>query len=317
MSVGGLVLARCALVPVLALVIAGCAHGSHGATRSPAVASNPASASTASSPPSAGASVTTTADNIAATRRFSAWLLHAVPMPPGAREWRRSPTSHYRRGTLGIGPADDAFTRTTWWTVPATSEQLGRWLRAQARQSLKADSGSGSVQAEGVWETDQDFRSPSTSAHTTGWVNFAFTPYGVGVVVRVDTFTGARFARTVTVPETTTSVTIVRTERSDVPRRPTKTVSRTITDPRAVASLVSMVDVLPGAMTAPFVASCPFATGGSSYRMTFTGPGDTYVATLPTTTCWPNLQLSRNGVVVDPPLDPGRAFVRTADHYLR
>jgi hypothetical protein len=299
MRVMGLLLGRCVLGCLLVLGLGGCAEAQRAASST-----------------TPGAAATTTHDNVVATRKFSKWLLHAVPMPPSAREWSHSPSSHYRQASLGIGPSDPDFTRTTWWTVPLSREALGSWLHAHAPLGLRADSDSGgSVESRGVWERDQDFHAPSTTAHTEGWVNFAFMAQGDALVVRVDTFVGARFARTVLVPKDTSSVTIRRTERSlETHSRPHTTV-RTITDTGAVARLVEMFNGLPGAMTTQFVASCPASVRQQSYSMTFATPHGTYVGALPTTTCWPQLTLMHNGAEAGPPLDPGRRFTRTADNY--
>ncbi|WP_310964758.1 hypothetical protein [Nocardioides terrisoli] len=237
-------------------------------------------------------------------------------MPRGAREWRDSPTAHYRHGTVGIGPSDATLTRTTWWTVPASATSFSNWLRAHAPHRLTADSDGGSVEAGGIWEDDQAFRASGSMTHTPAWVNFAFMRYGAGLVVRVDTFVGARFARTTLVPADTNSVTIRHTVRHLGPHARPHTTTRTVTGPAAVARLVGMVDHLPGAMTVPFVASCPGALVEESYRMTFAGPHGSYVAALPSTACWPRLVLLRDGLRSSPPLDPGRVFARTADRYL-
>jgi hypothetical protein len=239
-------------------------------------------------------------------------------MPPSAREWSRSPTSHYRHGSLGIGPSDPSFTRTTWWTVPLSRDEFGSWLHAHVPHGLRADSDSGgSVESGGVWEQDQDFRAPSTAAHTRGWVNFAFMSQGHRLVVRVDTFIGARFARTVLVPQNTTSVRIQRTERSLGPHSRPHTTVRTVTDPGAVGHIVTMVNRLPGAMTTQFVASCPAARMERSYRLDFATPQGSYVATLPTTMCWPELTLTHNGSKAGPDLDPGQRWTNAVDNYLR
>ena len=291
-----------------------------GCRQAPDELSAPARArsSSTSAAPMAAAGATSTADNVARTRAFSAWLLHAVPMPPDAREWRRSPTDHFRTGTLGIGPSDVHFTRSTWWTVPLSSEAFGSWLLAHAPNGLRPDPDAGGpAESRGVWERDQDFLAAGTRAHTRGWVNFAFTAYGEGLVVRVDTFTGARFARTVSVPHDTTSVTIRRTERSIRPGSRPHTSRRTVTDPRAVARLVDLVNRLPGAMTAPDTASCPATLSEVGYAMKFATPTGSYAASLPSTLCWPSLTLLRDGVEVGPPLDPGRRFTAVADRCLR
>jgi hypothetical protein len=297
---------RWALAGLLVLASSGCTRDrSEETPPSP----TPHAASTAVPAP-------TTHDNIVATRRYSAWLLHAVPMPPGAKEWRRSPTAHYRNGSLGIGPSDPKLSRVTWWTVALSRDAFGTWLHHHVPRGLRVEDSGGGVESEGVWEDDVDFRAPSTRAHTRAWVNFAFMAYGDGLVVRVDTFVGARFARTVLVPTDTTAVTIRRTQRSFTGHRRSHTTVRRVTDSRDVADLVAMLDGLPGSMTTPFVASCPAMLDERSYSMTFTGPRGTYVASLPTASCWGQLTLARNGVDVGPSLDPGQRFVRVADRFL-
>jgi hypothetical protein len=259
----------------------------------------------------------TTHDNVVATRAFSAWLLHAVPMPRGAREWKKSPTAHYRDGTLGIGPSDPAFGRTTWWTIALSRDVFASWLHAHVPRGLRVNPDDGeAVEGGGVWEHDVDFWAPSTATHTRGWVNFAFTQDGDRLAVRVDTFVGARFARTVRVPGDTTSVTIRRTVTPLTGRHRPQTTVRTLTDAGTVARLVGMVNALPGSMTTDFVASCPASLDQRSYSMTFAGPHGNYVASLPTTVCWSQLTLSKDGVATEPSLDPGQRFVRTADRYL-
>lgn len=313
----GVLLPRSIVACVLLLGLGGCAGDrTESSAAFPDPQSPSSAASSASSASSASAGAPTTHDNVVATRDYSRWLLHAVPMPRGAREWHHSPTSHYRHGTVGIGPSDGAFTRTTWWTVPLSSDAFGSWLRGHAPPGLRAQDGGGSVQARGVWEQDVDFIAPSTPAHTRAWVNFAFVAQDHELVVRVDTFVGARFARTVLVPDDTTSVTIRRTRRWLAPPRREHAKERTVTDLGAVARLVRMVNRLPGAITTEFVASCPEAVEQRSYTMTFAGPQGSYVASLPTTMCWPSLTLLRDGVAAGPPLDPGRAFARTADRLL-
>ena len=298
----------CLLVPALT-----------GCTQAPQ-ADRPRPERPTASPPTAGATTgtaRTTHDNVVTTRRFSAWLLHAVPMPPSAQEWHHSPTVHYRHASMGIGPSDARFTRTTWWTVPLSSGALDDWLRHHAPPGLLRHSDfSGSSESEGVWELDRDFHAASSSSHTEGWVSFAFTSYGDGLVVRVDTFTGARFARTVLVPTDATSVTIRRTERSTVGRAREHATVRKVTGSRAVARLVGLVNSLPGAMTGQFVTSCPPTLTQRNYSMRFATPDGSFVASLPDTSCVPTLGLRHDGVRVGPRLDPRRRFAETLDRYL-
>ena len=316
---------RCALGCLLVLGLVGCTGGPQAdrpvaPSTPPPYASSPSSSSSSSSSTAApaAADATTTHANVVATRRFSAWLLHAVAMPLGAREWHHSPTAHYREASVGIGPSDVRFTRTTWWTVPLSSEAFGSWLRSHAPHRLHLDSDfGGPTQSRGVWEHDRDFHAPGTPAHVGGRVNFASTPHGEGLVVRVDTFTGARHARTVVVPQDSTSVTIRRTERSTRPPVRRHTTVRTVTGGADVEELVDMVDALPGSMTGRFVTSCPATLSEVSYSMRFATPRGSYVASLPSTVCWPSLTLRHDGVAVGPPIDPGRRFVGIAERFLR
>ena len=65
-----------------------------------------------------------------------------------------------------------------------------------------------------------------------------------------------------------------------------------------------------------FVASCPVAMTEKSYSLTFTTPHGSFVASLPSTNCWPRITLQRDGAAAGPPLEPDRRFTRTLDRYL-
>jgi hypothetical protein len=91
---------------------------------------------------------------------------------------------------------------------------------------------------------------------------------------------------------------------------------RTLTDPDVVARLVDLVNTLPGAMTSPFVASCPVSMTERSYSLTFTSPQGSFVASLPSVNCWPRITLQHDGAAFGPPLEPGPLFTRTVDAYL-
>lgn len=79
----------------------------------------------------------TTEENIEVTHEQSAWLLHAVPMPPGSRELTESPTKHYRRQQVVSGPSDPEFGRTTWWTVKLSADQFADWLSSHQPDGLR------------------------------------------------------------------------------------------------------------------------------------------------------------------------------------
>lgn len=264
---------------------------------------------------SAPAHVATTQENVVATRKFAGWLLHAVPMPAKAREWKHSPNGHFRRQSLWLGNSDPALARTTWWTVPLSAPDFASWLRQHAPEGLTAEDGGGSLKTAGVWERDLDFYSPSTAAHALGQVNFAYMTFEDGVVVRVDTFAAARFARTTMVPDDVTAVKIEHTSTSYRPRSKPHTTTRTITDRRAIDSLVRMVNALPGTTTVPFYSHCR-ARPVENYGMTFVAPKGTYVAELDASGCRSTVALTRDGQEAGPALDPGSAFTRAADHYL-
>lgn len=294
---------------LLVLGVSACSHSAAPPSKAVQPPSSP------SSPPATGVATVTTHDNVVATRKLSAWMLRAVPMPPGARQWQHSPTAHYRHASMGIGPSDPKLTRTTWWTVPLSESAFEAWLRHHAPHGLTLDPDS-AAESQGVSEIDQDFSIPSTDAHTEGWVNFAFTPYDGALAVRVDTFVGARFARTVRVPKDTTSVTIRRTRQFFDTRREPRITTRTVTDPATMARLVALVNALPGVMTVPFVASCPMMLVQQGYQLTFTGPQGSYVARLTNPGCFPQVTLSHDGAAAGPRLDPGQTFTKAVDRVL-
>lgn len=257
----------------------------------------------------------TTEDNIAAARAQAAWMLHAVPMPPGSEEWSGSPNEHYREATLGVGPADSELRQTTWWTVPIPGGELRPWFADHQPAGLRLQPDEDGGVARGVREENAIFEADGNDSWTPAYVVFSYVPEGDEIVVRVDTFIGARFARTSFVPEDTTKATLVRTVRSNYGPRGAYPASATITDPDQISALVDQVNALPGSMTGEFVHSCPVFPNEISYRLMFESPEQTSEVRLQLG-CWPQVTLAVNGEATRPTLDPGDDFAEELNRYL-
>lgn len=275
----------------------------------------PSSATSPTPPPQETA---TTQDNIEATRAMSAWLLHAVPMPPGSHELSSSPTALYRRPPIGAGPADSAFTDTTWWTVPLGAAGFEQWLTEHHPTELRLDPDEGATTiADGQRSDNRVFEVDGSAAWTPAFLAIDAMPYGDGLAVRVDTFIAARFARTAFVPGDVTAVSVLRTVRpaggSDCCS--TDHLSHRVTDAAGIADLVDLVNALPGSMTGTFVSSCPAMLSETAYRLRFSSPEGDYRLRL-RTGCWAQATLVVDGSATQPTLDPGTHFMRALDRYL-
>lgn len=259
----------------------------------------------------------TTEDNIAAARAQAAWMLHAVPMPPGSQEWSESPNDHFRQVTLGVGPADSELRRTTWWTVPLPVQELRPWFADHQPDGLRLQRDEDGGVARGVREENAIFEADGTDAWSPAFVVFSYVPDGDEIAVRVDTFIGARFARTEYLAEDAIKVTVVRTEKQNFGPRGgyPEPVSSTVTDPDQISALVDLVNALPGSMTGESVHSCPAFPSEISYRLTFESPAQTSVVRFQLG-CWPQVTLAVNGEATRPTLDPGEGFAEELDRYL-
>ncbi|MDO7869456.1 hypothetical protein [Nocardioides jiangxiensis] len=261
----------------------------------------------------------TTHDNEAATAAYADWLLHAVPMPAGAREWSRSPLDQFRRATLGVSPSDPRFQRTTWWTVPLGLGDLGSWVASHVPKGLRLEDGTPSQSMSmGRTEYDVDLLGASTATHTGSVLNLAIVERAGGIVVRVDTFVAARFVRTALVPDDAASVTLRRVRAATTGHRPaSRTAVRRLTDPAVVRRVVDLVNRQPAAMTVENIHGCPAMLGGTVWTLTFaTGQGE-WTAVGSGDDCYPALVLRHDGVRVGPTLEPGRAFDDALDRFLR
>ena len=307
---------------VVVLVVAGAiyavARGDDQASRG----ATPSTTSQAAAPSSVATTPTgaTTRDNVRATRARSRWMLHAVPMPRGSREWSRSPEPAFRQRTFGVGPADQRFTRSTWWTVPVSEPEFETWLSTHVPTGLtfRPDDGGAYSVDDGRMAQQDDLNAAGSSAYTPGFLVFSSLPYGDGLAVRVDTFIGARFARTTFVPKDTSAVRITRIKGSTTgtrPRVPTRRTTLEVTDRAGIADLVAAVNRLPGSMTVPFVASCPAILVQTRYAVSFTTPRGTHRLSFDGGPCWPQARLFENGTRTRPTLEPGD-LASTLDRYL-
>ncbi|TCJ30873.1 hypothetical protein [Nocardioides jejuensis] len=260
-----------------------------------------------------------TADNRAATAKYADWLLHAVPMPKGSKEWTTSPAKQFRSASVGLTPSDDHFRRTTWWTVPASVADLETWVHRHAPRPLRADNGDSWSSTNGhITEHDLEVLGRSTSVHTGGIATFAISTCAGGVAVRVDTFVAARFARTAWIPRDVSEVTIRRTTTSSSgPGPATKTTRRTVTAAADVQRLVDLVNTQPGVSTVPEIRHCPDIVETRTDALTFHSESGEWVAVLTSDVCFAALTLRHDGTEVGPALEPSSRLFSVVNAALR
>jgi hypothetical protein len=260
----------------------------------------------------------TTEENIEATHEQSAWLLHAVPMPPGSEELTESPTRYFRQSHLVSGPSDPEFTRTTWWTVQVSADEFADWLSTHQPNGLRLvpDEDGGTLYGGEASET-RLLAMDGTDAWTRAVVAFSFMAFETELAVRVDTFIGARFARTTFLPEDVTAVSLLRAKRPAIgdDRNDASYRRVTLTDSMSINDLVSRVNELPGSMTEAFVSPCPVMLNEIAYRLRFVSAEGTYRLRLQLG-CWAQATLIVDGEETVPTLDPGADFARALDRYL-
>jgi hypothetical protein len=272
----------------------------------------PLATGSTTAPPGSDSTADTTADNLAATRAMSAWLLHAIPMPDGAVESDRSPAPVIGEPGLGMCPSDRALRLTTWWTVPLAEGDFLDWVAAHLPAGLHIDDGtgrSGTVLSFSV-------SGSGTAAYTTPTIALDYVDLDGQTAVRIDTFISARFGRDIFVPGSTSDVTL-RLTRHEAGRPHGHTTSRHLTAPGAVARLVASANGVPGASTAECVHSCPPFLEKRDYTLRFVGPGDSYALRATDFGCGSGARLDHDGTRVAPVLDPPPAFFRQLDRLLR
>jgi hypothetical protein len=191
-------------------------------------------------------------------------LLDSTPLPPRARPAAAAPSPRLRRLPAYIGDVEPSLTRTAWWVVPMSYDDVVAWYRTHVR----ADS----EDAELAWWTGA-----GTSAYTAPAVVVSYGRLGpLSTAVRVDVTLAARDVRTPStfVPDDASSAEVTRSSIIG-PDAPTP-VTVTVTDPARLDAIVDAYNDLEGAATGARPRACGSPTGDFRlYAVTFHWPGHT------------------------------------------
>ena len=221
-------------------------------------------------------------------------------MPEDAVRLAGEPSA-WPESSMSIGPSDWTLTRTAWWSVPLTDEQVAAFLTDHAPNGMR--------RPEGV-VTPAD-----PAAYTGPTVLVQFKQVGDHSVLRVDTFLGARYAvpDELRVTGRVTSVDIDRVGPGDLNRvgdgGPLPTVRLTSPDDAAqIDRLVGAFNGLYGSLTTGYAMSCPMIPDPPKYTVTFVGTASdgaihTTVAKV-APICFGQLSVSVDGTLMQITLNP-------------
>jgi len=165
-------------------------NGDDGAA--PAV-SGPTSAGDTTVAPALG----TTEENRQRAIAASETALASMSLPAGAEQLEGKPDG-WTGGGMGMGPADGTLTRTAWWSVPLSVDQVVVYLTDYAPAGMQRTEGEEVVPAgssDGVSYTAYSVITPADpAAYTAPTLLVQFAQIGDHTVVRLDTFLAARYA---------------------------------------------------------------------------------------------------------------------------
>jgi hypothetical protein len=250
----------------------------------------------------------TDADYRAMAAAASAETLAKTPVPRGAVRLDGQPRGWPKDYGTSLGPSDGRLTRTAWWSVPMSTDELASFLTSHEPKGLRHSPGEDVINCGnsfGVCDTTYDpIRQSHPEAYGEPTLLVQFTAAGERTVMRADTFT---FARPVRPPESyltapVTSVGVDRVVPGSQSFRNVRAPHVEITDPDLIDQLVKAVNGLYGHYA--FMASCPFAGDPQlSLSLRFhTASG--VIRVHGTRVCWDGLTLTRDGQRVGPDLDP-------------
>jgi len=291
--------AAAAVVLVAGVAVAVGARGGDHAAGPPAPSPSSASPTVSQSP----IADTYTAQREAA-RAEAERLLTLVPLPTGAAQLAGQPSGG-SVGDEGIGPSDPDLTRTAWWQVPASPEEVGAHLHANVPAGFTdADETAPGTSIDGHYSlTFTQTASTEPAAYRPAYLLVRWKALNGGTVVRADVFIAAYDVRDPA--SQLADVTAVGLSRTVGPAA--SLLDLTQADDAQLAEVVASFQGLPASMKPPMVASCPAPAPGHEVTDTITfheASGSTVVARLKPG-CWGQVTVTRDGVRVTPTLDPG------------
>ena len=229
-------------------------------------------------------------------------LLVNVPLPPRARPTPDSPTPQLRRLRAQVGDVDPSLTRTGWWIVPMSYDDLVAWYEDAVPDSF--------AEADGItWWTEA-----GTAAYTTPAVIVSVAHRGeVSTAMRVDVTLAARDDRTAVtyVPQGVTSVDLTRS----FPYRPAPPPSTvTVVDRDRIESIVGAFNRLAGAPSRETGTACGSPVGGTHwYALTFHWPGHTLAVSTGQPLCGIGRSLTLDGTRLPATLEDGGGINATLE----
>lgn len=270
---------------------------------------SPAGGASSSNPPTVIPTPRLTdADNLRAAAKESARVLRLAPLPPGAERLPGKPPGWPDAG-FGMSPSNESLTRTAWFAVPISADAVQEFLLSHVPVGMAPDEGVGN--SVGVRTYDYTTPHPQEPAAYTGpSLLVQWYDTGATTAIRFDAVLASRRARTPAtyLTGTVTSVDIDRTVENHTGRGNTRTLPTVRlsanNDPGGLDRLVATLNGLYGAVVSTSLHSCPAQLETTTYRFNFhTKRGDVTYQWI--NGCDPEIEVTRSGKPISPPLDPG------------
>lgn len=239
-----------------------------------------------------------------AARAEAARILTLVSLPTDAEQLDGQPAGG-GVGDEGIGPSDPDLTQTAWWRVPATPDEVGAHLREHVPDGFTStDDAPQGTSIDGYYSmTFTQTASTDPAAYRPASLLLRWKALDGGTVVRADVFTGAYDVRDP--GSLLADVTAVGLSRTVGPTGDVLDLAGA--DKAQLARIVDSFQGLAASMKPPMVALCPAPIPGKEVTDTITfqeAGGSTVVARLKPS-CWGQVTVTRDGVRIEPTLDPG------------
>ena len=246
-------------------------------------------------------------DNRAVAAAASERMLEQVPLPRGAVRLAGEPPGWPDGGT-SLGPSDGSLTRTSWWSVPVSGDELADHLRHHRPPGARAGMSEGGIGSDGLATWSYGKAPDDPAAYTGVTLLVQWLDVGARTLVRADTFTAARG-----VPDPRSLVTGTVSEmvleylpgNAPIAERPRTRLRLTgAASQGQIAAVVDALNGLPASIRPAPQASCPYpGNPPASYRLTVRSSDATWTFRLEPA-CWGQVEVRRDGVPLRATLDP-------------